>query len=188
MSEIYFSGDIESNGPIPGTYSMLSFAAVAYNDSGEELGCFSRNLDLLPGAKVHPKTQLFWNDNKEAYNATRVNTVNPTLAMIDFRNWIESFQGSPVYVAYPAGFDFTFIYWYFMNFLDYCPFSHSALDIKTLAMSLMGTDYRQSTKRNFPRKWFSKLPHTHVAEDDAREQGELFCNMWIRPNLKEYGN
>ncbi len=28
-----------------------------------------------------------------------------------------------------------------------------------------------------PRRWFEKLPHTHVALDDAIEQGALFCNM-----------
>jgi hypothetical protein len=29
-----------------------------------------------------------------------------------------------------------------------------------------------------PRAWFADdLPHTHVALDDARAQGALFCNM-----------
>jgi hypothetical protein len=28
-----------------------------------------------------------------------------------------------------------------------------------------------------PKHWFDKLPHTHVALDDAIEQGALFCNM-----------
>jgi hypothetical protein len=28
-----------------------------------------------------------------------------------------------------------------------------------------------------PRRWFKDLPHTHVALDDALEQGYLFCNM-----------
>jgi hypothetical protein len=28
-----------------------------------------------------------------------------------------------------------------------------------------------------PKQWFDKLPHTHVALDDAIEQGALFCNM-----------
>ncbi len=57
------------------------------------------------------------------------------------------------------------------------PFSHSALDIKTFAMAMLKTDYRDSTKRNMPRRWFDDLPHTHQALDDAIEQGALFCNM-----------
>ncbi|HQU41770.1 MAG TPA: hypothetical protein PK867_03115, partial [Pirellulales bacterium] len=40
-----------------------------------------------------------------------------------------------------------------------------------------GRGYRDSTKRNMPKRWFDKLPHTHVALDDALGQGALFCNM-----------
>jgi hypothetical protein len=28
-----------------------------------------------------------------------------------------------------------------------------------------------------PKHWFEPHPHTHVALDDAIEQGALFCNM-----------
>jgi hypothetical protein len=57
------------------------------------------------------------------------------------------------------------------------PVSHSALDIKTLAMALLGSGYRDATKRNMPACWFDPLPHTHKALDDALEQGALFCNI-----------
>ncbi len=87
-------------------------------------------------------------------------------------------KARPVFVAYPAGFDFLFVYWYLMRFAGESPFSHSALDVKSFAMALLKTDYRDSTKRAMPRRWFDPgLPHTHVALDDAIEQGALFCNM-----------
>ena len=57
------------------------------------------------------------------------------------------------------------------------PFSHAALDIKTLAMALLKTPFRACTKRNMPKHWFDSLTHTHTALDDALEQGALFCNM-----------
>jgi hypothetical protein len=41
----------------------------------------------------------------------------------------------------------------------------------------IGLPYRDSVKRNMPREWFSKARHTHVALDDAIEQGQLFCAM-----------
>jgi len=44
-------------------------------------------------------------------------------------------------------------------------------------MALLGTGYRDSSKRNMPEEWFDDLPHTHVALDDAIGQGALFCNM-----------
>src|SRR5437868_1812497 len=70
-----------------------------------------------------------------------------------------------------------FVYWYLIKFTGRSPFSHSALDIKTMAMVMLGKDYRASTKKHMPRRWFDNVPHTHVALDDAIEQGRLFCNM-----------
>jgi hypothetical protein len=61
-------------------------------------------------------------------------------------------------------------------------FSHSALDIKTYAMALLKQPYRDSTKRDMPKRWFDPMPHTHQALDDALEQGALFCNM-LQENL-----
>ena len=49
--------------------------------------------------------------------------------------------------------------------------------MKSFAMAQLRTDYRESTKRNMPKHWFDRFPHTHVALDDAIEQGALFCNM-----------
>lgn len=76
-----------------------------------------------------------------------------------------------------VGFDFSFVLWYLIRFTGESPFSHSALDIKTLAMSMMKSRYRDATKRRMPRRWFDNLPHDHVALNDAISQGALFCNM-----------
>ncbi|MDF2817443.1 MAG: exonuclease [Stenotrophomonas rhizophila] len=42
---------------------------------------------------------------------------------------------------------------------------------------MLKTDNRSVNKRSMPKRWFDRLPHTHVALDDAIEQGALFCNM-----------
>jgi DNA polymerase III alpha subunit (gram-positive type) len=97
--------------------------------------------------------------------------------MAEYAAWVAALPGTPVFVAYPAGYDFTFVYWYLMRFVGRSPFSHSALDIKTFAMCLLGVGYREATKRNMPRRWFSARRHSHVALEDAIEQGELFCAM-----------
>jgi hypothetical protein len=44
-------------------------------------------------------------------------------------------------------------------------------------MALLGCEYREAVKRNMPARWFDPHRHTHVALDDAIEQGALFCNM-----------
>ena len=89
-----------------------------------------------------------------------------------------------MFVAYPAGFDFTFVYWYCHRFAGRSPFSHSALDVKTLAMAVLGTRFHETAKRAMPRRWFDPLPHTHVALDDAIEQGALFCNILAEVRAK----
>ena len=97
--------------------------------------------------------------------------------MPEYVRWLKQLPGKPVFVGYPAAFDFLFVYWYLIRFAGESPFSHSALDIKTYAMALLGTGYRDSTKCNMPADWFDDLPHTHVALDDAVGQGALFCDM-----------
>jgi len=177
MPEVYVSTDVETDGPIPGPNSMLSFASAALAADGSPLGTFSANLQLLPEAKADPKTATFWADNADAYAATRVGVQDPAEAMAAYVAWLGGLPGKPVFVAYPAGFDFLFVYWYLIRFTGSSPFSHSALDIKTMAMVLMRCEYRNATKRNMPKSWFGPARHTHVALDDAIEQGDLFRNM-----------
>lgn len=103
--------------------------------------------------------------------------MTPSVGMSDYVKWIRMLPGKPVFVAYPAGFDFLFVYWYLIRFAGESPFSHSALDVKSFAMAMLKSEYRNSTKQNMPKHWFDELPHNHIALDDAIEQGALFCNM-----------
>lgn len=177
MEEIYVSTDVEADGPIPGPNSMLSFASAAYRADKTLVGTFESNLHTLPDAEGDPKTMAWWQSQPDAWAACRANPRDPASAMPEYVSWLKALPGKPVFVAYPAAYDFMFVYWYLMKFAGESPFSHSALDIKTYAMALLGTDYRASTKRHMPRDWFEEIPHTHVALDDAKGQGSLFCNM-----------
>jgi len=177
MSEIYVSTDIEADGRIPGPHSMLSFASAAYTADKRLLGTFSANLTTLPGAVGDPETIEWWQGQPEAWAACRADLRDPAVVMPEYVAWLKALPGRAVFVGYPAAYDFMFVYWYLIRFASESPFSHSALDIKTYAMALLGTGYRASDKGNMPREWFDDLPHTHVALDDALGQGALFCNM-----------
>lgn len=181
--EIYISTDIEADGKIPGINSMLSFASAAFTEEKELISTFSANLEQLPEARPDLETMKWWKTQPEAWKICRQNLENPAKVMNNYYNWLNSFEKLPVFVGYPAAYDFMWIYWYLIKFVGKSPFSHSALDIKTMAMTLLKTPYRESVKRNMPDKWFDDLPHTHKAIDDAIEQGALFCNM-----LKELKN
>src|ERR1700722_9705037 len=106
MTEIYISTDVETDGPIPGPHSMLSFGSAAYTADKTLVATFSANLDTLDGAFPDPKTAAWWATQPEAWEACRKNLESPKAAMLRYVTWIKSLPGKPVFVAYPAGFDF----------------------------------------------------------------------------------
>src|SRR4051812_15672493 len=110
--EVYVSTDIESDGPIPGPHSMLSFGSAAFTSEGKLVSTFEANLDLLDGAEGHPETMAWWQTQPEAWAAHRKNLRDPRTAMQNYMKWLKALPGKPVFVGYPAGFDFLFVYWY----------------------------------------------------------------------------
>lgn len=156
---------------------MLSFASAAYLANKTLVGTFEANLETLPGATADPKTLDWWQGEPEAWATHRQNLQTPEDALPKYLAWLEGLPGRPVFVAYPAAFDFMFVCWYLYKFAGENPFSHSALDIKTYAMAMLKKEYRDSVKGEMPKRWFDNLPHTHKALDDALGQGALFCNM-----------
>lgn len=177
MPEIYVSTDVETDGPIPGPNSLLSLGSAAYTPEKQMVATFEANLRTLPEAQGDPKTMAWWNSQPEAWATCRENPRQPAEVMANYLAWVKALPGRPVFVGYPAGFDFLFVYWYLIRFTGESPFSFSALDIKSFAMAVLGTEYRETTKKRMPRHWFDNLPHTHKALDDAIEQGALFCNI-----------
>ena len=179
VAEIYLSTDCETEGHLPGMHSMLSFASAAFKADGTMVSTFSANLERLPEAVPDPETMVWWSKQpKAAWDAHRENLETPEIAMHRYVEWIKTLPGKPVFVAFPAGFDFTFVYWYLIRFVGKSPFGFSALDLKTYAMAVMGCGFRDAVKRNMPDDWFdTTLHHTHVALDDAIEQGAMFCRM-----------
>jgi hypothetical protein len=177
MAEIYVSTDVEVDGPIPGPHSMLSFGSAAYSHDKVLISTFSANLELLPDASGHPDTMAWWAARPDAWQFCRRDLRDPAEAMLSYVSWLEALPAKPVFVGFPASFDFLFVYWYLIRFVGRSPFSFAALDIKTMAMTMLKKEYRHCSKKDLPRRWFDSLPHSHVALDDAIEQGALFCNM-----------
>ncbi len=178
--EIFISIDIEADGHVPGLSSMLSCGAAAYNIEKELLGTFSCNFELLPDAKPEKRVSDFWEKHQAEYDETRKNMVSPEVGIRQFITWLKETSGNkrPIAVAYPAVYDFPWIDYYTIKYTGRNPFGHSkCIDIKTYAWSKLGGKFSYATKRNFPKSWFDPLPHTHIALDDALQQGTLFINM-----------
>lgn len=166
---------------------MLSFGLAAFTLDKKLVGTFSRNLELLDGAELDDRTMKWWAQPEQsaAYLKSRENLVSPRGAMVDCKNWLEEMRafGRPIVCGAPSGFDFTFMYYYFQRFLGESPIGFASLDLRSYAAAVMKRQYRHVGKRQYPAEWIDEnLPHTHVALDDAIEQGCILVNM-IRHNL-----
>lgn len=187
--DMYFSVDIECDGPAPGTSSMLSIGVVAYDPvTLESCGEFYRTLKRLPDARPDNDTMNWWDAYPKQWVEARANAEEPVVVMQALHDWVVE-KGKqakrqhnmekgpiPVFVAYPASFDFSFFYYYAHRFVGDSVFSFSALDLKSLAMGMLGIAFT-SKKETYPEEWTSPLPITHNALEDARSQGDWFKRM-----------
>jgi DNA polymerase III alpha subunit (gram-positive type) len=183
--EIYVSVDIEADGPIPGPHSMLSIGAVAYSAEGTCMGEYTANLETLADAVPHPKMQAWWQKFPDAWETCRKNPRPPQEVMEEFADWVEALPGMPIFVAWPATWDFMWIYWYLIRFSSRRPFSEHGIDIRSYAMGMRKREFGQCAKSYLPQRWFPEQQHTHVALEDAKEQGQIFINMLTENRAKD---
>jgi hypothetical protein len=176
--EVYVSTDIEADGPIPGPHSMLSVASAAFRPDKTVLATFSINLETLPDASPDARTMAWWQDFPEAWARCRQDTRPPEEAMRAYLVWLKTLPGRLVFLGFPASWDFMWVYWYLLRFTGERPFREHAIDVRSYAMGMRKVSFQETTRTYLPKRWFdAHLPHTHVALDDAIEQGAMFCNM-----------
>ncbi len=183
--DLYISADVETDGSVPGPYSLLSFGLSAV---GKYDG---QSFERWPGRErtfyreLKPISPDFQPEALEVNGLDRDQLLetghDPAEAMTEAAEWVRSMcpECRPVLVAYPVAFDWAFLYWYFERFApEGSPFGHSScLDIRTLYQAVAGTVFDRSGKTAMPDFLRPSSPHTHNALDDAIEQGELFANL-----------
>lgn len=184
--DVYFSADVETDGPIPGPFSMLSFAIVyAGRFDGKS---FSRpeNYDRRFYRELQPISENFQKEALDINGLDRENLKTRGLiakqAMTEASQWIKEVAGGarPVLVAYPLSFDWTWLYWYFVQFSEQgSPFGHShCFDIKTAVAVKGNFPISKAGRSKLPPSLRSSHHHTHNAIDDAIEQAEIFANVF----------
>jgi len=108
--------------------------------------------------------------------------VNPVDATNDAAAWVRSVaaEDHPVVVAFPASFDWLFLYWYFVKFAEHgSPFSFSScLDMKSMLVARARVVMDDAGLNDLPEALLPDRPHTHNALDDAQEQAEIFQRLW----------
>ncbi len=184
--DVYFSADVETDGPIPGPFSMLSFALV-----------FAGRFDGMRFERPTDYDRTFYRELKPISDsfqedALRVNGLDrdrlcregsdPVNAMTEASLWIQQSAGTdrPVLVAYPLSFDWSWLYWYFIRYSpNGSPFDHSrCFDIKTAYAVKAGIPVAEAGRNGLPPSFRSDHSHTHNALEDAIEQAEVFANIF----------
>lgn len=170
MRENYISVDIETSGPIPGEYSMLSLGACAVDNDEKTFYAELKpiNDNAVPEALAVTGLSL---------EALARDGVEPDATMANFAAWVGKTVPSgtkPVFLSLNAPFDWSFVNYYFVRFGGANPFGHSALDIKALYMGATGCTWMQTTSSQMAKRLHPKRKGTHNALDDALYQAELF--------------
>ncbi|MEM7152117.1 MAG: 3'-5' exoribonuclease [Myxococcota bacterium] len=188
ITDVYFSADVETDGPIPGPYSMLSFAlVVAGSFDGTQFRRPPSHEDSFY-AELKPISTQFEPEALAVNGLDRQALLeagaDPAAAMERAHRWISERCGSgrPVLVAYPLSFDWSWLYWYFVRFAGSSPFKHSrCFDVKTAVAIKRGIPIASAGRKGLPAALQSSRPNTHHAVDDAIAQAEIFANVF------EYG-
>lgn len=183
---MYFSADVETDGPIPGPYSMLSFALVYAGSFDGTRFERPESFDRSFYRELRPISDAFEEDALRVNGLDRDRLVregeSPESAMTAASEWIQSQAAGwqPVLVAYPLSFDWSWLYWYFVRFSKHgSPFEHSrCFDIKTAFAVKAGRPIAESGRSQLLADLTSKRGHNHHALEDAREQAEVFANLF----------
>lgn len=160
----YIMVDVESDGPIPGDYSMISFGAVLVNDT----------LDQTFYGRLKPISAQYIPEALAVSGHTREDTFtfdDPATVMASFGEWIgQVSKGRPLFISDNNGFDWMFICWYFHHFTGKNPFGHSSQNLGSLFKGL-----EKDTFKSF--KHLRKTTHTHHPVDDAKGNAEALLEM-----------
>ena len=172
----YISVDVETAGPYPGAYSLLSIGACTLLAPRQTfyVEMQPESLDCTPEAlAIHglsPEKLL-----KEG--------IPPREAVQKFAAWLNAVvpEGvNPIFVALNAPFDWSFVNDAFHRHLGENPFGHSAIDIKAFYMGLTASPWSRTGWKDIRTGSTDFHPLVHNALQDAIDQGDLFYTLLER--------
>jgi hypothetical protein len=160
----YIMVDVESDGPIPGDYSMICLGAVLVKEG----------LEQTFYGRLRPISERWIPEALAISSFSREETLasdDPETVMTDFGRWVaEHGKNRALFVSDNNGFDWQFVNWYFWRFTGGNPFGHTSTNLGSLYKGLV-----KDTFQNF--KHLRKTAHTHHPVDDARGNAEALLEM-----------
>lgn len=173
----FISVDVEASGPVPGEFSMLSLGACVVGQIEEQF-----YVELKPITdRQEPGAMRV---NGLDHDALQQRGTDPIQAMLAFESWIHRVTPDgyrPIFVAYPATFDWMFVAYYFHRFLARNPFGVTGLDLTSMHAGTAGAAASPPwTVDELEHRLSAGLPRTHNALEDAIAQSRLFERQLLR--------
>ena len=168
--EVFVSVDVETAGPIPGEFSLLSIGACLVFEPSKTFSCELKPINRNADPKALEVTGL-------SLDELAREGLDPAEAMKSFRDWLRTVageDGSIVFVGFNAPFDWSFVNYYFHRFDGGNPFGFTALDIKALYMGATGCDWADTRSSKIAERLKPTLKGDHDALHDAQYQAEIF--------------
>ena len=163
--------DVESDGPIPGDYSMISFGAVRVDDE----------LDQTFFADLRPISDQWKPDDLAISGYSREQTLtfeDPKTVMERFVDWIGEVSGPrAMFYSDNNGYDWSFINWYFYHFIGKNPFGFGSSNINSLYKGMV-----KDTFQSFRPLCKTKPDHNPLT--DAMGNAEALLQMKTDLGLK----
>jgi DNA polymerase III epsilon subunit-like protein len=176
FDEAYISVDIETAGPNPSQYSLLSIGAclVSNPEHSFYVELQPTNENMLPEAFGIHGLSL-----EELKNSG----IPPEAAMARFESWLHEILSDsqrPQFVAFNAPFDWMFVNDYFHRYLGHNPFGHTALDIKSLYMGYTRSSWKETSMKNVSIDYLEGRNISHNALEDAIDQAKIFAQLYYQ--------
>jgi hypothetical protein len=156
--------DVESDGPIPGKYSMVSLGAVLVEPG----------LGRTFFGQTRPISDAFLPEALAISRTTREEHLRydePAPVMEAFERWVlETTRGKPVFFSDNLAFDWQFVNWYFHTYLGRNPFGWSGRRIGDLYCGLV-KDAHAGWKH------LRKTAHDHHPVNDAKGNAEALLAL-----------
>jgi ribonuclease T len=174
LPETYISVDIETAGPVPSAYAILSIGACLVHDPETTF-----YVELKPEHENVVDSAMAV--SKLSMDVLEVMGEPPGVAMEMFADWVDQVTPEghrPIFTAFNAAFDWMFVADYFHRHLaGRNPFGYSALDIKAFAMGSGDTTWAQTSMNHLAARHLSGRALKHHALSDAQDQAELFRHL-----------
>ncbi|HNT23830.1 MAG TPA: 3'-5' exonuclease [Anaerolineales bacterium] len=179
IDETYICVDIETAGPYPGEYSILSLGACTIFEPYQTF-----YVELKPTTDNASEEALLI--HRLSLPRLKENGLEPAEALQRFEAWLAEQTPTgqaPIFVAFNAPFDWMFVNYYFLHYLGRNPFGHSALDIKAYYMGLAHTPWRKTSMRYLAPYYLDDRTLSHHALRDALDQAEIFAKLLVQAGM-----